>query len=739
MTRGRLLTLTGVGGVGKSRLALRTGRQLERGFPDGVFLVELAPLNEPGLLPVAVGRGLGLGDERAGEPLRELAEHIGQRRKLLVLDNCEHLLSACAGLVAELLRACAGLRVLATSREPLRLEGEAVYQVPPLGLPDPGQVEAGVLAASDAVTLFVQRAQAALPGFELTAANREAVARLCRCLDGIPLAIELAAVRLRALGVEQIVERLEAEVELPARTDHSRPARQQTLRATMDWSHGFLAEPERVLWRRLSTFAGGFELAAAEQVCADPPLPAGEVLGALVGLVERSIVLREEGAAPPRYRLLETVQQYGRERLREAGEEGRLQARHREWCAAQAREARGRWWGPAQREVLDRLQAEHDNLRGALASCVQEPGQAAAGLAICADTWFFWNAQRHLREGRRWIETLLALAPDPVPARAEAQAALGALAMLLNDAGAAVPVLEEALALAEALGERATAVLASSRLGIVVAAAGDLERAGRLTEEALARARELHHPEALATVLSQAARVAAGRRDGPRAVALYRECIAVCRAADERWLRLRATVPLAVVLADGGDHAGAEGLMRESLLMARDLGDERMTSWSVEGLAWCRAEAGRAEDAARLLGAASALRAAEAASVYAADRRRSERCRGLAIARLGEAAFERAFRRGARLTPAQAVALALGEPAEAAAGPPRPAGPSPLSDREHEIAGLVADGLSNRDIAERLFISVRTAENHVSHVLVKLGLRSRGQLVRWVADREKSE
>src|SRR5262245_2423718 len=315
----RLLTLVGVGGVGKSRLALRTARHCERVFTEGVYLVELAPLSDPGLATAAVARGLGLRDEQTGDLAAAVAEHVGDRRLLLVLDNCEHLLGACGPLMAGLLRACSRLVMLATSREPLGLEGEFVYRVPPLGLPDLAAAASGHPVVSEAVTLFRERARASLPTFEITSDNRLAVARLCRHLDGIPLAIEFAAVRLRALSVEQVLDRLERQLDLPSATELSRPARQQTLRATMDWSHELLTGPERLLWRRLAVFAGGFTLEAAERVCAGGGLESADVMGGLVGLVDRSIVNRVDQGGRPRYRLLETVRQYGLERLRAAG------------------------------------------------------------------------------------------------------------------------------------------------------------------------------------------------------------------------------------------------------------------------------------------------------------------------------------------------------------------------------------------------------------------------------------
>ena len=727
--RSRLLTLTGVGGVGKSRLARRAATQLRRKFEDRVTVVDLATLTDPRLVGDAFAQSLGIRWESG--LMSEVAGRLGHLSWLLVVDNCTHVLAAVAEVVAMLLQACPRLRVLTTTREPLHLEGEAVYQVPPLELPEVRRPGPGGRGPAEALSLFVERARAALPGFELNAENSLAATRLCRRLDGIPLAIELAAAQLRVLTVSQVEEWLEGQLDLPEITAR-RPARQLTMRATLDWSHETLSDPQRLLLRRLSVFVGGCDLDAAVEVCSDDLLERPRAVDALVGLVERSLVVRETSSDRARFRLLQTVRRYALERLRQSAEEPSLSLRHAGWCSRLAREAYEVWWGSRQREVLDQLQLEESNLRAALDYCVREPASARTGLAICSNTWFFWNVQGRIAEGRRWITALLERDPAPSAERAASLSALGAFMHVQGDAKGAEPILEEAVEQGRQVGATATVALALARLGAVAAVLSQLDRAAALTEEAVRLARGVGDAHSHATALSLRARIALGQGQPRRAIELYQECLDLCAGAGERWLRQRVALAMGVALSDAGNHDHALRLIRESLELARALGDSRLIAWSIEGSAWVCSAEGEAERAATLLGAADAVRE-EPTPAYAADRARRERCRAGAISRIGEQAFQRAWANGARMSPGQAVSFAL-DGAAVALVPHARLAASPLSKREDEIAALVAQGMSNRAIAERLLISVRTVENHVNHVFVKLGLNSRWQLASWFSE-----
>jgi predicted ATPase len=440
----RLLTLTGSGGAGKTRLALRAAAELGRSFPDGVWLVPLASIDDPELVIQAVFSALGLQDMSSGWSLSTLSGYLADKHLLLVLDNCEHLLDSCALLAVTLLRACPELRVLATSRQGLGTTGETRMRVPPLSLPEEGTSPSlEQLTTYEAVTLLSERAAAVLPGFRVDGGNAAAVLRLCRRLDGMPLALELAAVRLEGMTVEQVVRVLERELPVLGRGDRGAEARQRTLEATIGWSYGLLEEEERRLWARLSVFTGGVDEDAAMTVCSGGELPPEGVAEQLASLVEKSIVQRDPERRPVRYAMLETVRQYGRRRLRELGEEVELQRRHRDWIlqlavAVGAHDRR-------ESELFNRIQLELDNVWSALDFCRRHPGEAAAGIQICRQLYPYCWSRGPLGDVRRILEALLPLTTESSVPRGWCIFTVAGLAVLQNDAAVALPLMAESL------------------------------------------------------------------------------------------------------------------------------------------------------------------------------------------------------------------------------------------------------------------------------------------------------
>ncbi|WP_158835309.1 ATP-binding protein [Streptomyces sp. NRRL S-350] len=486
----RLVTVTGPGGVGKSRLALRAAAHAGDAFPDGAWLVDAAPVQDPLLLGHAVLESLRLTDGTARPPLDILTERLAGRRLLLVLDGCEHLVEACAELADALLRALPGLRLLATSRTALRASGEYLLTLAPLPVgplptaPGPdGPVAADALP--DAVRLFAERARAVLPSFEVTAANAEAVALLCRRLDGIPLAVELAAGRLRALSVEQITARLDDRFRLLTGGSRTALPRHQTLRTTIGWSHELCTVQERLLWARLSVFAGSFDLEAADYVCAGEGIEPEDVLDLLDELVAKSVVLREDSAFGVRFRLLDTLREYGGQWLRATGGEQRLLRRHRDWYLGVATWGEVEWFGPRQAETAERTELAHTNLRAALEFCLAEPGEEQIALLLAGTLWFYWVGCGHLGEGRHWLDRALALDREPTEARAKALWVTGYMATLQGDLAAARPALEECRRQALDTGDDRALAYAVHRQGCVALIGDDPERATELFEEAL--------------------------------------------------------------------------------------------------------------------------------------------------------------------------------------------------------------------------------------------------------------
>jgi predicted ATPase/transcriptional regulator with XRE-family HTH domain len=571
----RLVTLVGAGGVGKTRLALAVAAASLGAFPDGVWLVELAALADPGLAPGAVAEALGLREEPGRPVLETLRDHCGGKRLLLVLDNCEHLLAACAALAGTLLRAAPDLRILATSREALGVAGEHRYRVPSLSVPDPEHLPSPELAGTyEAVRLFVARAQERRDTFALTAANARAVAEICARLDGLPLAIELAAARIAAMSVAMIAAHLHDRFRLLTTGSGDLPTRQRTLQATLDWSWDLLDARERTLLGRLSVFAGGWTLEAAAAVCSGEGVEAPEILDLLSGLVEKSLVQVEarEGREL-RYGLLESVRQYGQQRLATSGRAGAVHDRHLAHFLALAEEAEPALKGADQAAWIERLEAEHDNLRAAL-GWAREVGAAEMGLRLAGALWRFWLMRGHFHEGRAWLEGALAGAEGAAPnARAEALQGAGVLAAEQGDYGRAAALFTGSLALRRELGDRRGSARMLSNLGVVAYEQGEYGQAAALHEEALALCRELGDKRGLALALGNLGLVVMEQGEYGRAAALQEESLALDRELGDTHSIGVALTNLGWAVMEQGEYGRAAALLTESLVLARHLGN----------------------------------------------------------------------------------------------------------------------------------------------------------------------
>jgi len=614
LARTRLLTLTGAGGSGKTRLAVETAAGVAADYPDGVWLVELGALTDPALVPHTVAAAVGVHEE-AGIPLLDtLTAALRQSRLLLLLDNCEHLLVACAHLTAVLLQTCAHLRVLATSREPLDVPGEVAWRVPPLSLPAPEQLPAAhELMRYEAIHLFVERARAAQPGFALTDRNALAVAQVCFRLDGIPLAIELAAARLDVLTVEQINGRLHDRFGLLAGGRRTWLPRQQTLRATMDWSHELLSGDERILLRRLAVFTGVFSLAAAEAVGGGPDVAAEAVLDLLAALIRKSLVIADVSDEAGEYRLLETVRAYALEKLRESGEEAAQQARHRDWYVAFAERAERMFEAaseaPQQARWLDRLEAEYDNLRAALALRDPAPAAAETRLRLGAALWRFWEVRGRQAEGRAWLEAILAESPaTPSAAWANALNGAGNLARNQGDHAQATAHHEAALAVRRALGDARGVAASLNNLGVVAHDQGDFARAVEFLEQALPIWSEAGSAFGMALSLNNLGRAVRFQGDYARATALGEQSLGIFRDLGHTWGIARALNSLGDVARYTGATERAVALYEESLRLRREVGDKQGIAVTANNLGDLARDLGHLERATLLCEESLALR-----------------------------------------------------------------------------------------------------------------------------------
>ncbi|MFJ9366455.1 LuxR C-terminal-related transcriptional regulator [Nocardia sp. NPDC101769] len=728
----RVLTLLGPGGMGKTRLSRQIGHLVARAFPDGVWLVELADVQDPALVTLSVAEALNLRDESTA-PLPRLTEFLADKRLLLILDNCEHLIEACAALVGRIIATTPDVRVLATSREVLGIPGEQVMPVPPLTVAQTAGED------SDALQLFIERASAANPGFQATPGNRPVLAEICRRLEGMPLALELAALRLRMFTPEQILDRLDDTMGLLSAGPRTAPQRQQTIEGAIRWSYDLCTAAEQALWEQLSVFAGGFDIDAAEAVC---ELGSASLMEALTGLVDKSVVMLRFDGDVARYSMLEPIRQFAADRLAERGTDQEVRARHREHYRQLAMRGQTAYWTAEDVEWFRELSREHANLRAALRTGLEdEPLRTMATVTVLRP---FWEHNRFLSEGYRWLTDSLARNPERTAERAKALSSAASLAALLGDQESATRLVAECMELAAALGD--TDIMAEVALdrSLLAFAASDRERSLELGRSAIELA-ATHGQNAIEMDSHAFSFMAAMVLEAPGRTELAERFLELTTDSGSHLLGGLALWTVGIDHWRRGElEAAAEfhgRAIEELALFERCI----WLSSAFEGLAWTVSADGDHERAARLLGAAESLQRSTIRLAHTITVAVGEKERLKVRDALGEEAFRTAFGAGASLPLEEAIDYALGRTAAA----PEPVAPPPalkrarraatatlsetnvLTRRQKDVARLVAAGHSNKRIAADLVISVRTAETHVEHILTKLGLTSRTQLAAW--------
>ena len=720
-----LVTLTGPGGSGKTRLCIALAAEVAGDYPDGVYFVPLAPIRDPGLVPSTIAQSIGLQDARDRPLMEHLVSQLRDRQLLIVLDNFEHLLAS-APVVTRLLQETSALRILVSSRSSLRVSGEQECPVPPLGVPAvAARPTAASLAACESVCLFAERAAAAAPEFTLSDENAPAVAQIARRLDGLPLAIELAAARCKLLPPEAIVPRLEHSLGLLTGGSRDLEDRQRTLRATISWSYDLLTEGARRLLAGCSVFAGGASLEVIETVC-DAALDLGlPVLDGLQELVDQSLLrqMRSPRPDPARYVMLETIREFAAGRLDAMPEAEQARGAHAAAFLALVETGGRPHAGMARKEWLERIDVEHNNIRAALAWYRQQDPPAA--LRLAASMSAFWSLRGHHTEGRQRLGDLLALVPGAGIARVSALNGAAWLAIDQGDYPHATGLLTESIELSRALGDTAGEGIATVYLGRCAMSSGRIAEGAPDVERAVTLVNEAGDRPAIAFTTFYSALVAllTGRQEA--ACELFARCGALAAELGLAPLSARARLMLGYPLLDLGELSAARTALAEGFGLSTDVGDRWFVQLGLGGFAGLAVKTSRPRLALRLAGAAEAYRDANEFSMPGPMEEMVERWLAPTRARAGQAAG-RLLAEGRKLAPEEAVRLVLAnEPDDA----PPPG--STLTRREREVAALAARGLTNRDIAARLFLSVRTVEVHVDHVLTKLGFRTRTQLAAW--------